>query len=568
MFSCSHFIIFLAPEARWHRARGRTLRMSITIVGTGARRNSCGLFVSVVPDQRFSTTWDESSSVQHVQLKNNPQNLDFQQLCRGPFASTKHLVWTFLKLSLRMVPKSFCATWCVGARCTNCAFLFWTSKNSGTVAKCIAERWIKHLGRPMLIIADEGKEFVGSQFKEFTNANSGLLHIIDVKAPWQNGRTGRRGDIYKKIFERARWMHSPSGLVAHQHLVLECNAAENRLSKRSSYFPFPASVRDWTPSSRGLDQWRRLRAWSCLWPCSDGFKFWGLTHLNCTRKTQTNYETGNDYFCNDYNELSAPPQSHRTNSQHCINTCCYSGTSVVLLPCRSRYGNSLITPILGRVSFCHRRHAFDITIGAVRRTRLHERSIQFTVALQPPMSTAHVSALGPPSTRVSTTRSNTFVLDSMTPCRNSLCFFRWRLTTRLATSPLDNSSSIRTGMTKLVSVSTPFLDSYHFMKSVVARQSFAAAFVIRVAIATHELHPIGGRSGVCIKREVIRTKSTIFVPRSASLCSPPRFLHTTVAATVTVPSDAPGRLHALWPLSVQLTRPSHTPLWATSPKSM
>ena len=153
------------------------------------------------------------------------------------------------------------------------------------------------------------------------------------------------------------------------------------------------------------------------------------THVNCTKKTQTNNATGNDDFCLDSGELSAPPlewaevsaQSHRTNSQYCSNTSCYSGTSVVLLPCRSRYRNSLITPILGRVSFCHKSHDYDITIGAVRRARLHERFIQFTVALQPPISTAHtsaqgtfhVSAFGPPSTPVSTTRSSTFVLDSM-----------------------------------------------------------------------------------------------------------------------------------------------------------
>ena len=32
----------------------------------------------------------------------------------------------FLRLSLLMVPKLFSATWCVGARCTNCVFLLWT----------------------------------------------------------------------------------------------------------------------------------------------------------------------------------------------------------------------------------------------------------------------------------------------------------------------------------------------------------------------------------------------------------------------------------------------------------
>ena len=115
--------------------------------------------------------------------------------------------------------------------CTNC------DKTAETVAKCVAERWIQYFGPPMLIIADQGKEFLGTQFKEFTNANSILLHIIDVRAPWQNGRTERHGDIYKRIFEHARWMHSPSSSVALQRLAMECNAAKNRLSNRSGYSP-------------------------------------------------------------------------------------------------------------------------------------------------------------------------------------------------------------------------------------------------------------------------------------------------------------------------------------------
>ena len=62
-------------------------------------------------DQRFSTMCDESSSVQHVQPKAILQNPDFQLRCRGLFASTKHLVWTFLRSSSKMV---FCnmVCWC------------------------------------------------------------------------------------------------------------------------------------------------------------------------------------------------------------------------------------------------------------------------------------------------------------------------------------------------------------------------------------------------------------------------------------------------------------------------
>ena len=168
------------------------------------------------------------------------QNRDFQQRCRGPFASTKHLVWTFLRLSLRMVRKSFSATWFVKARCTNCAFLFWTK---------LPRRWrsaYPNDGSSILV-------FVGTQLKEFTNANSIFLHMIDVRAPRQNGRTERHGDIYKRTFERARWMHSeqPCGASALGYGMQCCQESTVQPFRLLS---FPASVRDGTPCSRGLDQ--------------------------------------------------------------------------------------------------------------------------------------------------------------------------------------------------------------------------------------------------------------------------------------------------------------------------
>ena len=128
---------------------------------------------------------------------------------------------------------TFCNMVCWGTLYQLCTHI--VDKTAATVSKCITERWIQYFGPPLVIIADQGREFVGTHFKEFTNANSILLHIIDVRAPWQNGRTERHGDIYKKIFERARWMHSPSGPDALQRLAMECNAAKNRLSNRSGY---------------------------------------------------------------------------------------------------------------------------------------------------------------------------------------------------------------------------------------------------------------------------------------------------------------------------------------------
>ena len=145
-------------------------------------------------------------------------------------------VYFFETLSPRMVPMSLSATWCVGALWYQLCIPI-LDKIAGTVAKCVAERWIQYFGPPMSIISDQGKEFVGTQFKEFTNANSILLHIIDVRAPRQNGRTERHGDIHKRIVERARWMHSPSSPVALQHLAMECNVGKNRLSNLSGNSP-------------------------------------------------------------------------------------------------------------------------------------------------------------------------------------------------------------------------------------------------------------------------------------------------------------------------------------------
>ena len=148
----------------------------------------------------------------------------------------RRLVWIFLKSNHPMAPKSLSATLvCWGTLYQLCFPIL--DKTVATVSKCITERWIQYFVPSLVIIADQGKEFVGTHFKEFPNANSILLHIIDVRAPWQNGRTEQHGDIYKKIFEKARWMHSPSGPDALQRLAMECNAAKNRLSNRSGYSP-------------------------------------------------------------------------------------------------------------------------------------------------------------------------------------------------------------------------------------------------------------------------------------------------------------------------------------------
>ena len=89
-----------------------------------------------------------------------------------------------------------------------------------------------------------------------------------------------------------------------------------------------------------------------------------------------------------------------------------------------------------------------------------------------------------------------------------------------ANSPPDNT--VKIAMTIPTQIQNRPLVSHMFLTfQIDTRQSFAAsATAVRVVATIHELQPIGGRKGVSFKSEVFRLKSTIVVPKSASLCSP------------------------------------------------
>ena len=143
----------------------------------------------------------------------------------------------------------FCSMVCWGTLYQLCIPIL--DKTAETVAKCLAERWIQYFGLPMLIIADQGKEFVGTRFKDSTNANSILFHITDVRAPWQNGRTERHGDNYKNRFSSAR-----GGCTPRAVLWASASGYGMQCCQESTVHPFRllsslACVRDWPPSSHG-----------------------------------------------------------------------------------------------------------------------------------------------------------------------------------------------------------------------------------------------------------------------------------------------------------------------------
>ena len=74
-------------------------------------------------------------------------------------------------------------------------------------------------------------------FFSFCDRNSILLHVTDVRAPWQNGRTERHGDIFKHLFAKALYLYPSRDLGQLRTMIAECNAAKNRMSNRSGYSP-------------------------------------------------------------------------------------------------------------------------------------------------------------------------------------------------------------------------------------------------------------------------------------------------------------------------------------------
>ena len=60
-------------------------------------------------------------------------------------------------------------------------------KAAKTVAVHFLEHWIRYFGPPTVVIADQGREFIGKDFTELCDAQ-GIL--------WQNGRTELHGDMF------------------------------------------------------------------------------------------------------------------------------------------------------------------------------------------------------------------------------------------------------------------------------------------------------------------------------------------------------------------------------------
>ena len=96
--------------------------------------------------------------------------------------------------------------------------------------------WNRIFGMPRIIVADQGREFIG-EFARKAGEHGALLRLIGARAPWQNGRTERQGGVAKGIFEKLRDQVGPINEDEWMQCLHQVEATKNRMFHRSGFSP-------------------------------------------------------------------------------------------------------------------------------------------------------------------------------------------------------------------------------------------------------------------------------------------------------------------------------------------
>ena len=97
--------------------------------------------------------------------------------------------------------------------------------------------WVDAYGWPEVIVCDQGKEFFGEEFGGQFQQHGVLVHIIDSKAPWQNGSTERAGGVLKELLDKT--INETAVDTEEEYLVAASAAlaARNSRADRSGFSP-------------------------------------------------------------------------------------------------------------------------------------------------------------------------------------------------------------------------------------------------------------------------------------------------------------------------------------------
>ena len=76
------------------------------------------------------------------------------------------------------------------------------SPSAEKIFSLLLQSWIEAYGWPEVVVCDQGKEFFGEEFGGQLQQHGILVHMIDSKAPWQNGPTERAGGVFKELLDK------------------------------------------------------------------------------------------------------------------------------------------------------------------------------------------------------------------------------------------------------------------------------------------------------------------------------------------------------------------------------
>lgn len=110
-------------------------------------------------------------------------------------------------------------------------------KSSAEVINFLVVHWISLMGFPHTLVADQGREFVSSEFCDWCDSKSIYLYHAGVGAPWQNGVAERSGATLRTLVSAICQTHAVSTDDEMQQAVGEAVSSYNNDVNESGTSP-------------------------------------------------------------------------------------------------------------------------------------------------------------------------------------------------------------------------------------------------------------------------------------------------------------------------------------------
>ena len=111
------------------------------------------------------------------------------------------------------------------------------NQEESNVAKAFMAGWMKYFGPPEMVVMDQGSEFVSKDFADVIGEWGVVMHMTDVRSPWQNSRTERAGATLKAVLHK---LCDEQSAISEEEFHMALDAAvwcRNQYFDRSGFSP-------------------------------------------------------------------------------------------------------------------------------------------------------------------------------------------------------------------------------------------------------------------------------------------------------------------------------------------